>query len=87
MRSKIRNVRPAFVFSGAGPQWWAMGQELMAHEPVFARVAEQCDAAFQRLAGWSILAEMSAPEDQSLVTAPHIAPSANFVLQAALAAL
>jgi acyl transferase domain-containing protein len=87
MRTAVGRVKPVFVFSGAGPQWWGMGQELLEREPVFARVAEECDAIFQRVAGWSILAEMSAPEDQSLVTSAHIAPSANFILQAALSAL
>ncbi len=27
--------RIGFIMSGQGPQWWGMGRELMAHEPVF----------------------------------------------------
>jgi len=42
---------PVFVFTGMGPQWWAMGHELLQHEPLFRKVAEECDAIFQRLAG------------------------------------
>lgn len=80
-------AKPVFVFTGMGPQWWAMGQELLEHEPVFRKTAEQCDAIFQRLAGWSILAEMSANEDQSQITSAHLAQPANFILQAGLTAL
>ena len=43
-----RRERPpevAFVMSGQGPQWWGMGRELIAHEPVFRRTIEACDAA------------------------------------------
>jgi acyl transferase domain-containing protein len=87
VKTPVHVVNPAFVFSGAGPQWWAMGQELFEREAAFARAAEQCDALFQRVAGWSILAEMSAPEDQSLVRSAHIAAPANFLLQASLVAL
>jgi acyl transferase domain-containing protein len=79
--------KPVFVFTGMGPLWWAMGQELLEHEPVFRKTAEKCDAIFQRLAGWSILAEMSANEDQSQITSAHLAQPANFILQAGLTAL
>jgi len=78
---------PVFVFTGMGPQWWAMGHELLQHEPVFRKVVEECDAIFQRLAGWSILAEMKADENHSKMGETQIAQPANFVLQAALTAL
>ena len=80
-------AKPVFVFTGMGPQWWAMGHELLQHEPVFRKVAEECDAIFQRLAGWSILAEMKADENYSKIGETQIAQPANFVLQAALTAL
>jgi len=79
--------KPVLVFTGMGPQWWAMGQELLEHEPVFRKTAEKCDLLFQRMAGWSILAEMSANEFQSQITSAHLAAPANFILQAALTAL
>jgi acyl transferase domain-containing protein/acyl carrier protein len=82
-----REWKPVFVFTGMGPQWWGMGCELLQHEPVFRQVAETCDIIFQRLAGWSILAEMTAEQSQSRITETHIAQPANFVLQAGLTAL
>ena len=39
-----------FVCSGMGQQWWAMGRELLAREPLFRITAEACDAAFQAVA-------------------------------------
>lgn len=76
-----------FVFSGMGPQWWAMGQTLLAAEPVFRAAAQACDEAFARISGWSILAAMAEPEATSRMSETRIAQPANFVLQVALAAL
>ena len=33
--------QPVFVCSGMGQQWWAMGRELLAQEPVFRRAVEE----------------------------------------------
>ncbi|WP_054811970.1 type I polyketide synthase [Nocardia arizonensis] len=81
-----RMAEPVFVFSGMGPQWWGMGRDLLAAGGAFARTAERVDAAFREIAGWSIVAEMSRPEDESRVTATEVAQPANFLLQVALAA-
>lgn len=74
----------AFVFTGMGPQWWAMGRELMASEPVFMASVKRSDAIFQKIAGWSILDELQKDEAQSQITETQIAQTANFVVQAAL---
>lgn len=84
---ETRGERPVFVFSGMGPQWWAMGRELMSDEPVFRRFVEECDALFEPIAGWSILDEMMREEGTSRIGETQIAQPANFVLQAGLAAL
>jgi acyl transferase domain-containing protein/NADPH:quinone reductase-like Zn-dependent oxidoreductase/acyl carrier protein len=77
----------SFVFSGMGPQWWAMGQTLLATEPVFRAAAQACDRAFTEIAGWSILDEMARPQAESRMSETRIAQPANFVLQVALTAL
>nr|VFJ91500.1 MAG: Acyl transferase domain-containing protein [Candidatus Kentron sp. LFY] len=82
-----QEARPVFVFTGMGPQWWAMGRELLQHEPVFRQVAEECDAVFQELSGWSILTEMRSGEADSKMSETHIAQPANFIVQAGLSAL
>lgn len=77
----------AFVFSGMGPQWWAMGRQLLAEEPVFRAQVEAVDAEFQRVSGWSILAELGADESNSRIQETRIAQPAIFAVQVGLAAL
>src|SRR6185312_294635 len=44
-----------WLFTGMGPQWWGMGQELHAREPVYRAAVERADAIFRRLSGWSLV--------------------------------
>lgn len=74
---------PVFVFSGMGPQWWAMGRKLLTI-PAARRKAEQCDEIFKKLAGWSILEELSRDESSSRISDTTVAQPANFLLQVAL---
>ncbi|SEQ75095.1 Acyl transferase domain-containing protein [Nitrosomonas sp. Nm51] len=83
--NEIKN--PVFVFTGMGPQWWAMGRELYASESVFREAVDTCDTLFFQLAGWSIRNEILADEEQSRITKTTIAQPANFVIQVGLAAL
>lgn len=76
-----------FVFSGQGPQWWAMGRGLLDTEPVFRAAMEACDAAIAKTAGWSVLEELQRPEAQSRIAETKIAQPALFALQTALATL
>lgn len=76
-----------FVFSGQGPQWWAMGRGLLESEPVFRTALEACDAAIEKAAGWSVLEELRRPEAESRVGKTRVAQPALFALQTALAAL
>ena len=54
--------KPVFVCSGMGQQWWAMGRELLAQEPVFRRAVEEVSDLFGQLAGWSLLDKLTADE-------------------------
>ncbi len=82
-------VRPklAFVCTGMGPQWWAMGRRLFADEPVFRESILRCDEVFRKEADWSLLMEMMADESQSRMAETQVAQTANFAIQMALAAL
>jgi acyl transferase domain-containing protein len=86
---KHRHRRPkiAFVFSGQGPQWWAMGRELLEQEPVFRAAIEQCDTLIRSHAHWSLLKELKADASQSRLHETEIAQPAIFALQVALAQL
>ena len=80
--------RPVFVFSGMGPQWWGMGRQLFADEPVFRHEIEQCDAALSAYADWSLIDEMMhCDEAASRMDETQISQPANFALQVALARL
>jgi acyl transferase domain-containing protein len=72
---------PVFVFTGMGPQWWGMAQQLLESEPAFRRAAEACDRAFIGCAGWSILEEMQRDESTSRISETQIAQPANFLVQ------
>ncbi len=50
-----RAPRVAFVFAGMGPQWWGMGRKLLAEEPVFRAVIDECDRLIRRHAPWSLI--------------------------------
>lgn len=85
--TQIRRAKLAFVFAGQGPQWWAMGRHLLRDEEVFRRAVEECDKLFRRVAGWSLLAELTADEHQSRMAETQIAQPCLFALQIGLAAL
>ncbi|MBS0149898.1 MAG: SDR family NAD(P)-dependent oxidoreductase [Nitrospira sp.] len=86
-RGNESEQQPVFVYTGMGPQWWAMGQELYEKEAVYRAAVEECDAIFRNIAGWSILEEMRKPEQDSKMADTVIAQPANFVIQVGLTAL
>ena len=77
----------AFVFSGMGPQWWAMGRELLTHEPLFRKTMEACDASLKPCSGWSLIDEFRKDETHSRLAHPQLAQVTNFALQISLAEL
>jgi acyl transferase domain-containing protein/NADPH:quinone reductase-like Zn-dependent oxidoreductase/acyl carrier protein len=79
--------RPVFVCSGMGQQWWAMGRELLAHEPVYRQTIERVSDLFGVHSGWSLLDKLTADETSSRIHETHIGQPAIFSLQVALAAL
>ena len=83
-RSDGGAVKPLFVFSGMGPQWWGMGQQLFEREPVFAAFMTRADAAFAAVSGWSILEEMRRTKETSRINQTIYAQPAIFLLQAGL---
>ncbi|WKX69524.1 non-ribosomal peptide synthetase/type I polyketide synthase [Streptomyces sp. XD-27] len=79
--------RLAWVFTGMGPQWWAMGRGLFASEPVYRETVERIDREMGKLTGWSLIEEMHAEEADSKMSQTWLAQPANFAVQAGLAAL
>jgi acyl transferase domain-containing protein/aryl carrier-like protein len=79
--------RLACVCSGQGPQWWAMGRQLLEHEPVFRTMIERCDVIVRQLGPWSLLGELTADEAHSRMDVTAISQPCIFALQVALAEL
>jgi acyl transferase domain-containing protein/NADPH:quinone reductase-like Zn-dependent oxidoreductase/NAD(P)-dependent dehydrogenase (short-subunit alcohol dehydrogenase family)/acyl carrier protein len=76
----------ALVFTGQGPQWWAMGRELLAGDRIFRDKIEECDALFLQFGKWSLIEELSRDEAASRMGDTEIAQPSIFALQVALAA-
>ena len=77
-----------WVFTGMGPQWWAMGRELFEKEPVFREVIEKCDREMSKWVDWSLIHELiNMSEKESHMEETWISQTANFAVQIALAAL
>ncbi|MCC5623981.1 type I polyketide synthase, partial [Nostoc sp. CHAB 5715] len=82
-----KSPKLAFVFSGMGPQWWAMGRQLLEKESVFRETIKQCDTLLRQYASWSLWEELTAQEERSRINETEIAQAAIFAVQVALAAL
>jgi thioester reductase-like protein len=74
----------AFVFSGQGPQWWAMGRMLMEESPVFRQTLERCDRIVRQLGSWSLLEELQRSEDTTRINETTYAQPAIFAVQVGL---
>jgi amino acid adenylation domain-containing protein len=79
-------ARTAFVFTGQGAHWWAMGRGLLKGDPVFRRKVEECNEIFRGLSGWSLLNELLATQERSRVDQTFVTQPTTFALQVALAA-
>ncbi|MBX3579784.1 MAG: thioester reductase domain-containing protein [Rhizobiaceae bacterium] len=79
--------RITFVYSGQGGQWWRMGRDLFAREPVFRDTIERVDAVIRTMADWSLVEELHRPQESSNIDRTDIAQPAIFAIQAGLADL
>lgn len=82
-----REPKLAFVFTGMGPQWWAMGRQLFEQEPAFRLAIEDCDRRFRRIGTWGLLDALMADEGASRAHEADEAVATNFAIQIALVAL
>ena len=80
-RVKPQPGRLAYLFSGNGPQWWGMGCELLASAPRYRAEIERIDTVFKKLAGWSLIEEMTRPEAESRMDKTEVGQPALFALQ------
>jgi len=87
--NKLLHTSPevGFVCSGQGPQWWAMGRELLESEPIFRKAIEECSHFMPSNAEWSLIEELTATEEVSRLDLTSIAQPAIFAIQVGLASL
>ena len=85
--ARKKKPKVAFIFSGQGGHWARMGQQLMKIEPIFAQTMITIDALFQKLAGWSLLAEIGKNADESRIDDTIIVQPALMAIQIALVKL
>ncbi|CAF1522110.1 unnamed protein product [Adineta steineri] len=80
-----------FVFSGQGPQWWAMGRQLYESEPLFNKWINLIDGEMTKINNgeWRLLKELieKKNEQESRINDTNIAQPTLFAIQVALAAL
>jgi acyl transferase domain-containing protein len=75
---------PAFVYTGMGAQWWGMGAELYASEPVFRAAIDHCNALWL---GASLSRYFAEGLDGTPMADPADAQPAGLALQIALTEL
>ncbi|KAM0330219.1 hypothetical protein ACHAQA_004394 [Verticillium albo-atrum] len=81
----LRAPKIAFVFTGQGAQWHAMGRELTGSHEVFAATLRAADEELKRLgADFSLIEELSRDKETSQINKAHISQPACTILQLAL---
>lgn len=79
------DLRVAFVFTGQGAQWFAMGRELINTQSQFAASLIKSDIILRDLgSSWSLLDELRLDENDSRIHEGEIAQPASTALQIAL---
>ncbi|CZR54997.1 related to polyketide synthase [Phialocephala subalpina] len=74
----------AFVFSGQGAQWYAMGRELLQYQP-FRNTLEEASLFLRSIGSeWSLMNEFTKDEDTSIISLPRISQPLCTALQIGL---
>lgn len=86
-RAGSHPVPVVFVFTGMGPQWYGMGQDLYDAAPPFREALDEFDRLFATISCRSLLEMMRNGTAGERMTDVETAQPANMALQWALAAL
>ena len=86
--AKTTNQTVVFMFGGQGSQWYAMGRQLIANEPIFREAVNQVGILLKDLGErWSLLDVLDTTEEESRIAENYIAQPATFAIQYATAQL
>ncbi|KAH6844487.1 polyketide synthase, partial [Chaetomium sp. MPI-CAGE-AT-0009] len=84
-RAPSERPRVAFVYTGQGAQWHAMGRELLRTHPRFLESIQRADSTLRMFkADFSILEELTRDKESSRVGLPHISQPICTAVQLAL---
>ena len=84
-RASSEPPRLAFVYTGQGAQWFAMGRELLRTHPVFLEAIIRADKALRLIgADFSVLEELQRDKTSSRVGLAHISQPICTAIQLAL---
>ncbi|WP_379129602.1 type I polyketide synthase [Paenibacillus sp. sgz500958] len=82
--NEAKDKRLVFIFTGMGPQWFAMGRELYHSNTVFRKTVERCHTEFSKYLTWSLLDEFLINEEESNMQFTEVSQPMNFTVQVAL---
>lgn len=80
-RVSSRELKLAFVYSGQGPQWWAMGRELASRSQEYRAALFQCDVLLREKFAFCLLDELNRDETSSRIDHTAYAQPGLFALQ------
>ena len=79
------DIRLAYLFTGQGAQWFAMGRELIVAQPEYRKSLVKSDQILQSLgATWGLVEELSLNKSTSRIDESEIAQPATTAIQIAL---
>jgi acyl transferase domain-containing protein len=83
----IKSPSCAWVFTGQGAQWFAMGRELQEYE-IFESSIKAADDYISSFGGnWGVIEELNRPEEESRINEPQISQPLCTIVQVALVEL
>lgn len=85
MRASSEQPRLAFIFTGQGAQWYAMGRELLQTHPVYLDSIKRADEALRKVgAEFSIYEELTRDKETTKVGQAHVSQPICSAVQLAL---